>query len=435
MSFDFDATFLARLQFAANISFHILFPTLTISLGWLLFFFKRRFARTGEKVWLDMYFFWVRLFALAFALGIVSGVTMSFQFGTNWPGFMNKVGNIAGPLLGYEVMTSFFFEAIFLGIMVFGYRRVSPLVHDAATFIVAFSMTVSAFWILSLNSWMQTPAGFEMIDGKAYATDWLAVIFNPSMPYRMVHMLLASGLTAGFFMAGVAAYRWLAGHKTPVMKLSMKVGIYLAALLIPWQIMAGDLHGLNTREHQPQKVAAMEGLWETRQGAPLVLFAWPDEEARKNLYALEIPYASSMILTHDWNGAVEGLDSFKGNHPPVAPVFWSFRLMVGLGGLMLLVACVGAYQIYRRGEPNRLMLYALVPMSFSGWLATLLGWYVTEIGRQPWIVFEVMLTKEAAGPVASHWIGLTLVLYLLLYAALFWAFLWAVFVREEKGHA
>ncbi|NQY19127.1 cytochrome ubiquinol oxidase subunit I, partial [Alteromonas sp.] len=315
-----DAFVLSRLQFALNISFHILFPTVTIALGWFLFYFKLRSNLTGHPVWMRIYRFWVRVFALTFALGVVSGVTMSFQFGTNWPGFMEKAGNVAGPLLGYEVLTAFFLEATFLGIMLFGMRKVPNWLHTLATFVVAAGTTLSAFWILSLNSWMQTPQGHEVIDGVIYAKDWSAIIFNPSFPYRFTHMLLASGLTASFLIAGLSAYRLFRGDDKIAPKIALKTATYTAAVLIPLQIFAGDMHGLNTLEHQPQKVAAMEGVWHTEQGAPLLLFAVPDEETKTNYFEIGIPNMASFILTHDVNGEIKGLNEFEGVHPPVAPV-------------------------------------------------------------------------------------------------------------------
>ncbi|HAX91126.1 MAG TPA: cytochrome ubiquinol oxidase subunit I [Rhodospirillaceae bacterium] len=431
--FDLDPVLLARLQFAANITFHIVFPSTTIALAWILFFFKRRFAATKNAIWMDAYFFWTKIFALCFALGVVSGITMSFQFGTNWPGFMNTVGNIAGPLLGYEVLTAFFLEATFLGIMLFGYKRVSPFVHNLATFLVALGTTFSAFWILALNSWMQTPVGFEMIDGKAHAVDWLAILWSPSMPYRFAHVLLASGLTASFLVAGISAYRWLKNDRGPAVMAALKTGVYMAAILIPLQIFAGDLHGLNTLKHQPQKVAAMEGLWNTQKGAPFVLFGWPDQETRSNLFSLEIPKASSLILTHDLDGEVKGLNEFEGKHPPVAPVFWTFRLMVGLGSLMLLVSWAAAYQLKRKNDITPLVAKALTLMAFSGWVGTVLGWYVTEIGRQPWLVQDLLLTADAASAVPPPMIGLSLTLYLILYIVLMTAFIKTLFYMARKG--
>ena len=268
----FDPVLLARLQFAANVTFHILFPTISIAMGWFLLFFKTRFVATGQQHWMDAYQFWIKIFALTFALGVVSGITMSFQFGTNWPGYMNTVGNIAGPLLAYEVLTAFFLEATMLGIMLFGRGRVSESVHTLATFLVAIGTTASAFWILALNSWMHTPAGFEMINGQAHVTSWMEVIFNPSFPYRMVHMLLASGLTGAFLLAGLSAYRWLQNDQGPAVLTTLRTGVRVAAFLIPIQILVGDLHGLNTLKHQPAKLAAMEGIWETQRGVPAVLF-------------------------------------------------------------------------------------------------------------------------------------------------------------------
>ncbi len=432
-----EALLLARIQFAANISFHILFPTITIALGWVLLFFKWRLHRTGNVAWMQAYKLWVKVFALSFAMGVVSGIVMSFQFGTNWPGFMERVGNIAGPLLAYEVLTAFFLEAAFLGIMLFGADRVSPRVHNLATFLVAFGTTLSAFWILALNSWMHTPAGFEIRDGVAHATDWFAVVMNPSFPYRLTHMLLASGLTVAFLIAGVSAWRWLKGDRGAEVRLQLRVGVTLGALLIPLQILAGDMHGLNTLEHQPAKIAAMEGIWEDERGAALRLFAIPDETERTNHAEIEIPYLASLILTHSLDGEIKGLNSFIGEHPPVAPLFYGFRLMVGIGVLMLLISWSAWWLMRRRrneGEPlPRWTLRAMVAMTFSGWVATLAGWYVTEIGRQPYLVYGVLRTADAASAVPAPMIGLSLALYLIVYAALLVAFVRVVFLLASKA--
>ncbi|MEC9261891.1 MAG: cytochrome ubiquinol oxidase subunit I, partial [Pseudomonadota bacterium] len=353
----------------------------------------------------------------------VSGVTMSFQFGTNWPGFMEKAGNIAGPLLGYEVLTAFFLEATFLGIMLFGMRRVPNWLHTLATFVVAAGTTLSAFWILSLNSWLHTPQGHEVIDGVIYAKDWSAIIFNPSFPYRFSHMLLASGLTASFIIAGLSAYRLLIGDNKIAPKLALKTATYTAAVLIPLQILAGDMHGLNTLEHQPQKVAAMEGVWETEQGAPLLLFAIPDEQERTNHAELAIPNLASFILTHDLDGEIKGLNEFRGEHPPVAPVFYSFRVMVGMGVLMLFAAWAGAYYLFRRGELPDWLGKLFIAMSFSGWVATLAGWYVTEVGRQPYLVSGVLRTADAVTGLPPQNIGLSFTLYAVIYAVLMVAYI------------
>jgi len=428
-----DAVMLARLQFAANISFHILFPTITIALGWVLLFFKLRYNRSGDAKWMEAYNFWVKIFALSFAMGVVSGITMSFQFGTNWPGYMEKVGNIAGPLLAYEVMTAFFLEAVFLGIMLFGFRKVAGWVHTLATFLVAFGTTMSAFWIIALNSWMQTPQGFEMRDGVAHATDWIAIIFNPSMPYRLTHMLIASGLTVAFLVAGLSAYRWLKGDRSPAVPAALKTGVWLAALLIPVQIFVGDLHGLNTLEHQPQKIAAMEGNWETGPNVPFLPFAWPDEAARRNHFEIAIPNGASLILKHSADGVVPGLNDYIGNHPPVKPVFFGFRIMVGMGMAMLALSWLGAFLLLRRGSLPPLVARLFVLMSFSGWIATLAGWYVTEIGRQPWLVTGVLTTAQAASNVPAPMIGISLAAYLLVYAALLTAYIGALFYLARKA--
>ncbi|CCQ10522.1 Cytochrome d ubiquinol oxidase subunit I [Pseudoalteromonas luteoviolacea B = ATCC 29581] len=428
-----DTLMLSRMQFAANISFHILFPTITIALGWFLVFFKTQFDRTAHPVWLRAYRFWVKIFALTFALGVVSGITMSFQFGTNWPGFMEKVGNIAGPLLGYEVLTAFFMEATFLGIMLFGMNKVPNRIHTLACYIVAIGTTLSAFWILSLNSWMQTPVGFEMRDGIAYPTDWFAIIFNPSFPYRFFHMLIASGLTASFVIAGVSAYRLLQGDVKAAPKLTLKVALTVAAILAPLQAVVGDFHGLNTLAHQPQKVAAMEGLWHTEKGAPLVLFAIPNEEAQQNDFAIEIPYGASLILTHKYDGELKGLNEFAGERPPVKPVFFGFRIMVGLGLLMIVISIGFAFRLYRRKSLYSWQLKTLVAMTFSGWIATLAGWYVTEIGRQPYLVSGLLRVDEAVTTIPSSNVALTFSMYLLLYGVLLVVYIRTLFFTAKKS--
>jgi len=428
-----DPIVLARIQFAANITFHILFPTISIGLGWFLLFFKMRFVATKNAFWMDAYQFWIKIFALTFALGVVSGITMSFQFGTNWPGFMNTVGNIAGPLLAYEVLTAFFLEATMLGIMLFGRGRVSEAVHTGATFLVAAGTTASAFWILALNSWMHTPAGFEMIDGKAHVTNWLAVIFNPSFPYRITHMLLASGLTVAFLLAGISAYRWLKKDQSQEVMTTIRAALLVAATLIPIQIIVGDLHGLNTLKHQPAKIAAMEGIWETQQGAPAVLIALPDAKTQSNQFEIAIPKLASFYLTHDWQGEIKGIKSFPDQHPPVAPVFFAFRLMVGVGLLMLAVSWFVAWQIYRKKNLTHVTAKMLLAMTFSGWLALIAGWYVTEIGRQPWLVYNVLTTAQAASQVPASHIALTLGLYLSLYAVLLIAYVSVIFHLAKKA--
>lgn len=427
-----ETLMLSRIQFAANISFHILFPTITIALAWVMVFFKWRFVRTQAQLWLDLYYFWVKIFALTFALGVVSGITMSFQFGTNWPGFMERVGNVAGPLLGYEVMTAFFMEATFLGVMLFGRGRVPEWVHTLATVLVAIGTSLSAFWILVLNSWMHTPAGYEVIEGIVHVTSWKEVIFNPSMPYRLVHMLLASLLTASFVIAGISAYQFLRNSQLGAAKVGLRVGIILAAIAIPIQIFVGDLHGLNTLKHQPAKIAAMEGVWDTEQGAPLLLFAWPDEVTRSNHFELGIPKLASLILTHDLDGEIVGLNQFAPDHPPVKPLFFGFRIMVGIGVLMLLVSWFGAWRLIRKKTLPKFYLYTVVAMTFSGWVATLAGWYVTEIGRQPWLVSGVLRTSDAVTAIGSGSVVLSLVMYLTIYAVLLVAYIHTLFYLARQ---
>ena len=415
--FDLDPLLLARLQFAANISFHILFPTISIGLCWVLLYFRTRFTLTGDRDWEHAYYFWVKMFALTFAIGVVSGITMSFQFGTNWPGYMARAGNIAGPLLGYEVLTAFFLEATCLGVMLFGKHRVSNRMHLVAATLVALGTTASAFWILSLNSWMQTPAGHTVIDGVVHVESWFAVIFNPSFPYRLAHMLTACLLTVAFLLMGVSSWRYLNQVQSPATIKVFRTGLAMAVVLAPLQIIIGDLHGLNTFEHQPAKVAAIEAIWETETGAPFTLFALPDEEARENRFALAIPKLASLILTHEADGVVRGLNEFEGQHPPVAPVFWSFRIMVGVGMAMLLLAWWLGWHVFVRGKPPQPLHWRLCTwMTFSGWVAVLAGWYVTEIGRQPWMVYETLRISET---VADHGSGTmlgTLLLWLTLYA-------------------
>ena len=438
-----DALILSRMQFAANITFHILFPTISIALAWLLLFFRVRWLKTrngpdtaGAQGWLDAYRFWTKVFALTFALGVVSGITMSFQFGTNWPGFMERVGNIAGPLLGYEVLTAFFLEAGFLGIMLFGHGKVSERVHLMASFLVAFGTTLSAFWIVALNSWMHTPAGFEVIDGVYHVKSWVDVIFNPSFPYRYTHVLLSSALTCAFLLTGLSAWQVLRGVAQRSASKVLRVGLTLAAIAIPMQIVAGHAHGENTFKYQPQKIAAIEGVWETERGAPLLLFAIPDKEKRLNHFEIKVPKLASLIVTNDANGEIKGMNEFRDRHPPPLPLFFAFRIMVGVG-LLMLAASWGGWWLYRRAGWRtqalpRPLLWLLAGMTFSGWVATVAGWYVTEIGRQPYIVYGLIRTSEVVTTRPSAMIGTTLALYITLYLALIVAYVSVLKYMAEK---
>ena len=414
-----EALFLARAQFGLNISFHILFPAITIGLAWILVYFRVRYARTGAAEWRDTFRLWTKIFALSFAMGIPSGVVMSFQFGTNWPGYMLAVGNVAGPLLAYEILTAFFLEATFLGVMLFGMNRVPGWLHLTATVLVAVGTTLSAFWILALNSWMQTPRGHVVEPGgEIIAGSWLEVIFNPSFPWRFAHMLLASLITAAFLLAGLSAWRLLKAREDDSALKTLRFAARVAAVLVPLQIVVGDLHGHNTLEHQPAKVAAIEALWETQRGAPLVLFALVDDETGTNNYSIEVPKLASLILTHDAGGEVLGIDEFGDDHPPVAPVFLAFRVMVGVGVLMLLLAWIGAYRLRKSSVPGTGLLWCYAAMTFSGWIAVLAGWIVTEIGRQPWLVTGILRTAEAAGEASGAELGASLTGYVVVYSLL-----------------
>jgi len=418
-----DALALARIQFGLNIAFHILFPAITIALAWILVYLRVMVARTGEAAWLATYRLWVKIFALSFAMGVVSGITMSFQFGTNWPGFMNSVGNVAGPLLAYEVLTAFFLEATFLGVMLFGMNRVPGWLHLASAVLVALGTSLSAFWILALNSWMQTPAG-QVYDGATLiAGDWWQILFNPSFRYRFTHMMLASGLTAAFVVAGLSAWRLLNEASDIGARRTLRVGIVIAAVLAPLQIFVGDLHGLNTLEHQPAKIAAIEAIWKTGKGVPLVLFALPNATTQTNDYAIEVPKLASLVLKHDAEAELQGIDAFAPDAPPVAPVFFAFRIMVGMGLAMLALAWFGLWATRRGALPARPVLWAYAGFTFAGWIATVAGWIVTEVGRQPWLVTGVLRTAEAAGPVREAALGASLTAYILTYALMLLAYI------------
>jgi cytochrome d ubiquinol oxidase subunit I len=432
-----ETLILARAQFGLNIAFHILFPAINIGLSWMLVVFRLRHERAGneeaKRAWLATYKLWVKVFALTFAMGVVSGVVMSFQFGTNWPGYMNKVGNIAGPLLAYEILTAFLLEATFLGVMLFGMNRVPGWMHVTSTIGVAAGTTISAFWILALNSWMQTPAGHVMDGAALVAGSWLGVIFNPSFPYRFAHMSLASGITAAFLLAGLSAWRLLRAPQDAGARVTLRFGVRVAAVLVPLQILAGDQHGLNTLEHQPAKIAAMEALWQTERGAALVLFAIPNEEKKRNDFALTVPYGASLILTHEKTGEVKGLEAFGKDHPPVAPLFFAFRVMVGMGVLMLLLAFASSYILRKKELPPRWLLWSLAGFTFSGWVATLAGWLVTEIGRQPWLVTGILRTADAAGKASGAQLGSSFTAYIVTYAALLISYMVVLTHLAGKG--
>ncbi|MGD9055825.1 MAG: cytochrome ubiquinol oxidase subunit I [Desulfobacterales bacterium] len=433
---NFDPTLLARIQFTFTISFHILFPAFTIGLASWLAVLEWRWLRTGNQIYADVYRMWVKIFAVTFGMGVVSGVVMPFQFGTNWSRFVDAGSNVIGPLLGYEVLTAFFLEASFLGVMLFGWNRVSPKMHFASTVIVAVGTLISAFWILSANSWMQTPQGFRVgQDGLLYPTNWLEIIFTPSFPFRFVHMITAAYLTTAFTVAGIGAYYlWRQRHVRHA-RVMFGMAMIMAIFVAPMQGLFGDLHGLNTLKHQPAKVAAMEGLWETQRGAPLVLFGMPDQEAETTKYAVEIPKLSSLILTHDLDGEVKGLKEWPPDkRPPVALVFWTFRLMVGLGVLMIATGVI-AIILYLRKQlfDTRWFQYWCMALTPSGFVAVLAGWFVTEVGRQPWIVYNLMRTSDATSPVPGTPIAISLAAFVIVYVFVFGAGTYYILRLIGKG--
>ncbi|MGD2271402.1 MAG: cytochrome ubiquinol oxidase subunit I [Desulfobacterales bacterium] len=420
----FDPVLLARIQFTFTISFHIIFPAFTIGLASWLAVLEWRWLKTGNKVYAEIYRMWVKIFAVTFGMGVVSGVVMAYQFGTNWSVFADKVGNVIGPLLGYEVLTAFFLEASFLGIMLFGWNRVSPKMHFAATVIVAVGTLISAFWILAANSWMQTPQGFRIGEnGLLYPTNWFQVIFTPSFPYRFVHMIMAAYLTTAFVVGGIGAfYLWRKRHVKHA-GVMFGMAMLMAVFVAPLQPIIGDLHGLNTLEHQPAKVSAMEGLWETQRGAALKLFGWPDQQEERTKYTIEIPKLSSLILTHDLNGEVRGLKEWpKDERPPVAWVFWSFRVMVGIGILMVVSGVMAVVLFFRKKLfETRWFQFWCMALTPAGFIAVLAGWFVTEIGRQPYIAYEVLRTSESVSPVIGPNIALSLLAFIITYIFVFGA--------------
>ena len=418
---DFDPVLLGRLQFAFTIIFHIIFPTFTIGLSAYIATLGVVWVRSGDERYHRLMRFWIKIFAVSFAMGVVSGIVMSYEFGTNWSRFSVTAGNVVGPLLGYEVLTAFFLEATFLGVLLFGFNRVPPWLYVLSAAIVAVGTATSAFWIISANSWMQTPAGYVLKDGVAYPTDWLAAIFNPSFPYRLAHMLNAAYLTTGFVVLAVGARYLLAGRHIEEGRVMLRMAIGLTAILAPLQLLIGDQHGLNTLEHQPIKVAAMEAHWDGSKPGDFHIFAWPDEKAGKNSFEISIPRGASLILTHSPNGLFPGLSSVPASdRPPVKVVFFAFRIMLGLGLFMIAAALYGAF-LWWRGTlfTTRWYLRVMAQTWWAGFVAVIAGWIVTESGRQPWIVQGVMRTADAASPVHANSIALTLVLFAIAYAVVF----------------
>ncbi|AFT71477.1 Cytochrome bd ubiquinol oxidase, subunit I [Alloalcanivorax dieselolei B5] len=419
---------LARLQFAFTISFHIIFPAITIGLASYLAVLEGLWLYRKNTVYRDLYHFWSKVFAVNFGMGVVSGLVMAYQFGTNWSFFSEFAGSITGPLLTYEVLTAFFLEAGFLGIMLFGWNRVGPGLHFCSTVVVAIGTLISTFWILASNSWMQTPQGHEIIDGVVVPVNWFEVIFNPSFPYRLLHMSVAAFLATALFVGASAAWHLLRRRDNPAVKKMFSMAMWMLIVVAPIQALIGDAHGLNTLEHQPAKVAAMEGHWggdehAAGEGVPMILFGWPDMEAETTRFAVEIPRLASLILTHSWDGTIAGLKDFPAEDRPNVPVvFWSFRVMVGLGLLMI---TLGAYALWQRWRGRLydhplLLRFALV-MGPAGLIAILAGWYTTEVGRQPWVIYGLLRTADAVSPHPPGQLALSLSLFVLVYLFVFGA--------------
>ncbi len=433
-----DAVMLARMQFGFTVAFHFIFPSVSIGLASYLAVLNAMYLRTRDEAYLRLFKYWLKIFAICFAMGVVSGIVMSYQFGTNWSVFSDKAGPVIGPLMAYEVLTAFFLEAGFLGIMIFGRDKVGPGLHMFACAMVAIGTAISATWILSVNSWMQTPQGYSIAEnGQFVPEDWLAVIFNPSFPYRLAHTLTASYLTTAFIVGGVGAYHLLRGRTTnPGVRTMFSMAMWMAALIAPLQIFLGDMHGINTLEHQPAKVMAMEGHFESHpDGAPLILFGLPDQEAKTVRYAIEIPKLSSLILKHDLNAPLDGLDTIPDeDEPPVAVVFWSFRVMVGIGFAMLGVGMWSLLARFRgRLYDARWLHRAALVMAPSGLVAVIAGWITTEVGRQPFVVYGALRTAEAHSPLAASAVGASLIAFVVIYFVIFGA--GVAYILKLMAHA
>jgi cytochrome bd ubiquinol oxidase subunit I len=420
-----DALLLARIQFGFTVSFHIVFPGLTIGLASYLAVLEGLWLRTNQQVYMDLYQFWSKVFAVAFGMGVVSGLVMAYQFGTNWSEFSRFAGGVTGPLLAYEVLTAFFLEAGFLGVMLFGIQRVGPGLHFLSTCAVAVGTLISSTWILASNSWMHTPQGHEIIDGRVVPVDWLAVIFNPSFPYRLTHMVLAAFIATAMVVGASAAWHLLRKRDNPAMRKMLSMALWMLLGVAPLQALVGDMHGLNTLKHQPAKIAAIEGHWENHpgEGVPLILFGVPDMQAETTRWKIEIPRAGSLLLTHTWDGTIPALKDFeREDRPNSTVIFWTFRVMVGIGFATIALALVGL--LLRRGGrlyQHRWFLRAVLAMGPMGLVAILAGWFTTEIGRQPWIIYGVMRTADAVSPVSAAQLGLGLAVFVVVYCFVFGA--------------
>ena len=421
--FGLSALQLARMQFGFTICFHIIFPAITIGLASYLTVLEACWLKTRREHYLDLYHFWSKVFAVNFGMGVVSGIVMAYQFGTNWSGFSRFAGGITGPLLAYEVLTAFFLEAGFLGVMLFGLNRVGPVLHFLSTALVALGTLISTTWILASNSWMQTPQGFEILNGRVVPTDWFKVIFNPSFPYRLTHMTIAAYLATALMVSSAAAWHLLRGNDNRAIRKMLSMAMWMLLIVAPIQAVVGDMHGLNTLKYQPAKIAAIEGHWENEgnDGTPLILFGLPDMQREETRYKVEVPHLGSVILTHTWDGQIPGLKQFPPQDRPFSPVvFWTFRVMVGLGLLMIAVGVWSAWLRWRGTLwSNRLFLRCVTCMGPAGLFAILAGWITTEMGRQPWVVYGILRTADAVSPHDAGQVGLTLIVFVLVYVAVF----------------
>jgi cytochrome d ubiquinol oxidase subunit I len=420
----FDPLLLARIQFAFTVSAHIVFPAFSIGLASFLAVLEALWLLTKDDAYLKVFDYWKVIFAVAFGMGVVSGIVMSYQFGTNWSVFSDKTGPVLGPLMGYEVLSAFFLEAGFLGVMLFGFHKVGPRLHFMATAMVAVGTLFSAFWILSVNSWMHTPAGYGVNEvGQFIALDWWAVVFNPSFPYRLVHMVLAAYLTTAFVVGGVGAWHLLRDSRDRGARIMFSMAMWMALLVAPLQVIVGDFHGLNTLKHQPAKIAAMEGHYETQKGAPLILFGIPDDDAEETKYAVEIPNLGSLILTHELEGEVQGLKAWpKEDRPSAEIIFWTFRIMIAIGMAMAALGLWSGWQRWRgKLFSSRLMFYAAIAMAPSGFIAVLAGWITTEVGRQPWTVYGLLRTADSVSPIGAAAVASSLAAFVIVYITVFGA--------------
>jgi cytochrome d ubiquinol oxidase subunit I len=434
---DFDHVLLSRIQFGFTITFHIIFPAFTIGVSAFIAVLLARFAFTGDDKFRDLARFWTRIFAVSFAMGVVSGVVLSYQFGTNWSRFSLVVGNVIGPLLAYEVLTAFFLEATFLGIMLFGHDRVPRWLHVTSAFMVAIGTTFSAFWILSANSWMQLPSGFEMRDGIAFPLSWSEIVLNPTFPLRFAHMVVAAYVTTAIVVLAVGARFALDGRYPDHAHTMLHMGLGLAFVLVPAQIFIGDRHGLDTARYQPVKLAAIEAHWDGAEVAPFVVLAWPDPVREANLFQIAIPHVGSLLITHEWDGKFAGLKDVPAeDRPPVAPVFFAFRIMVGIGFALLGLVFWGAF-LWLKGEltTNRVFLRAAAWSWPAGFIAIIAGWMVTEIGRQPWIATGVLRTADAASPITPETVAVSLALFVLVYGLVFSTGIYSINRLINKGPA